>query len=100
MSLKDYAKQRDNFALGDGQHFSGFDFPCCDCKHVTHSADMPPCRTCDHNVNAVKDDATPLDNQLSAACGGRTDPTGATPETSEARGGHTTTRPDNPAEGG
>lgn len=57
MSLRDYTKARDKFQLGDGQHFSGFDFPCCDCKHVRQSADMEPCRTCDHNVNAVDDTA-------------------------------------------
>jgi len=57
MSLRDYVKTRDKFELGDGQHFGGFDFPCCDCKHVRQSADLEPCRTCDHNVNAVKDTA-------------------------------------------
>ena len=57
MSLRDYVKTRDKFELGDGQHFGGFDFPCCDCKHVKQSADLEPCRTCDHNVNAVKDTA-------------------------------------------
>lgn len=58
MSLRDYVKPRDKFELGDGQHFSGFDFPCCDCKHVRQSADMEPCLTCDHNVNAVPEDDT------------------------------------------
>ena len=53
MSFQDYIKSRDKFELGDGQHFGGFDFPCCDCDHVIQSADMEPCRTYDHNVNAV-----------------------------------------------
>lgn len=33
----------------------GFDIPCCWCKHRHGSDDAGPCRTCDHNANAVED---------------------------------------------
>ena len=32
-------------------------FPCCVCKHGKNRDTDEPCRTCDHNVNAVKDTA-------------------------------------------
>lgn len=33
----------------------GFEIPCCWCKHRHGSDDQEPCRTCDHNANAVED---------------------------------------------
>ncbi len=54
MSLRDYNVNRDKF---EADEWGTMSFPCCACKHVRQSADMEPCRTCDHNVNAVKDTA-------------------------------------------
>jgi hypothetical protein len=54
MSLKDYAVNRDKFEYG--LNYSMFGFPCCVCEHREGKAqNVEPCRTCDHNVNAVKD---------------------------------------------
>jgi len=54
MSLKDYAVNRDKFEYG--LNYSMFGFPCCVCEHREGKAhNVALCRTCDHNVNAVKD---------------------------------------------
>jgi hypothetical protein len=53
MSLKDYAVNRDKFEANERGPFS---FPCEACKHWTKEQNVEPCRTCDHNCNAVKDD--------------------------------------------
>jgi len=61
MSLRDYEKPNDNYEFDDGPCFSGFAFPCSVCKHARQHADMEPCRTCGHNINAV-----PLDDDRAA----------------------------------
>jgi hypothetical protein len=54
MSLRDYDVKRDKFvAREDGE----FAFPCCVCVSKRKGQHEEPCRTCDHNVNAVKDTA-------------------------------------------
>jgi DnaJ-class molecular chaperone len=56
MSLKDYAVTRDKFQLRkDGSHALSLDFPCCHCSYCFKAETDEPCRTCDHNSNAVKD---------------------------------------------
>lgn len=52
MSLQDYAVKRDKFEYDDS---SVFDFPCTVCKSKTKQDTDEPCRTCDHNANAVKE---------------------------------------------
>lgn len=54
MGLQEYIVRRDKF---DPRQDLGYGFPCCACKHMTQSAKDEPCRTCDHNFNAVP--ATP-----------------------------------------
>ena len=57
MSLRDYAVARDNFCLDPlGYNDPRFAFPCCVCRNKDKGDQEEPCRTCDHNVNAVKDD--------------------------------------------
>jgi len=55
VSRRDYLVERDNFQ--HGHDYSIYGFPCCVCEHRQHDAQNEPCRTCDHNVNAVKDTA-------------------------------------------
>jgi hypothetical protein len=56
MSLKDYAVNRDKFErLGNGSGSLTLDFPCCVCFHRFRKDTEEPCRTCDHNCNAVKE---------------------------------------------
>jgi hypothetical protein len=56
MSLQDYAVKRDKFERsGNGSGSLTLDFPCCVCFHRFRKDTEEPCRTCDHNVNAVKD---------------------------------------------
>jgi hypothetical protein len=62
VSLRDYAVARDKFALdarngGPPRFAPEVAFPCCVCAHAEHTDSEEPCRTCDHNVNAVKDAA-------------------------------------------
>lgn len=54
MSLDKYKVARDKFALDDTA--SVFCFPCCACLHRKRSEHDNPCRTCDHNRNAVPDE--------------------------------------------
>jgi hypothetical protein len=54
MSLSDYAKKRDRFEA----QTDAFDDICFLCKHFSVKANQEPCRTCDHNANAVKDERT------------------------------------------
>lgn len=54
MSLRDYLVERDKFQ--HGHDYSIYGFPCCVCEHRQYDAQKEPCRTCDHNANAVKDD--------------------------------------------
>ena len=61
MSLKDYAVKRDKF---EPRPDVGFGFPCCACRHMDKPSGKDPCRTCDHNVNAV------MDESVGAAGGG------------------------------
>lgn len=52
IGLKDYVVFRDHF---DPDTDSTMAFPCCSCTH-RHGLDTEdPCRTCDHNGNAVPD---------------------------------------------
>lgn len=56
MSLKDYAVKRDKFQLhGNVTIGLSVQFPCCHCQHRNKRLTDEPCRTCDHNVNAVKE---------------------------------------------
>jgi hypothetical protein len=57
MSLQDYAVNRDKFLLRrDGPTCAlSLDFPCCHCFYYFKVESDEPCRTCDHNSNAVKD---------------------------------------------
>jgi hypothetical protein len=58
MSLEDYVVTRDKFQLHDkGTVGLELSFPCCHCQHRNMRDTDEPCRTCDHNVNAVKDTA-------------------------------------------
>jgi len=62
MSLRDYEVARDKFTLdarngGPPRFAHEVAFPCCVCVHAEHTDRDEPCRTCDHNVNAVKDTA-------------------------------------------
>jgi DnaJ-class molecular chaperone len=72
MSLKDYAVNRDKFELRkDGRHALSLDFPCCHCSYCFKAETDEPCRTCDHNVNAVKDPPpVPSDQSPCSSCGG------------------------------
>jgi hypothetical protein len=55
MSLRDYAVARDNFCLDPlGYTNTMFSFPCCVCRNKLKEASQEPCRTCDHNINAVR----------------------------------------------
>lgn len=57
MSLSDYAVKRDKFKLqNNGTVGLYLCFPCCLCNHRHNHDGDEPCRTCDHNVNAVKDE--------------------------------------------
>jgi len=56
MSLQIYGVKRDNFFLDVKEILNGLDFPCCCCQFRTCKDSEDPCRTCDHNVNAVKED--------------------------------------------
>ena len=57
MSLKDYAVNRDKFKVTpNGTQFKPrYNFPCCCCINNDNDERSEPCRTCDHNSNAVKD---------------------------------------------
>jgi hypothetical protein len=52
MSLKDYAVNRDKF---EADEWGPLSFPCEACKHWRKAQNVEPCRTCDHNCNAVKE---------------------------------------------
>lgn len=53
MGLSDYLVQRDKFVANQ---YGALSFPCSCCAHAGGDAQDEPCRTCDHNVNAVRDD--------------------------------------------
>jgi hypothetical protein len=56
MSLRDYVVTRDKFQLHDkGTVGLELSFPCCHCQHRNIRDTDEPCRTCDHNINAVHD---------------------------------------------
>jgi hypothetical protein len=58
MSLADYvATPMDRFELDDKSRGLGLSFPCNCCKHRHNKDTDVPCRTCDHNVNAVAPNA-------------------------------------------
>ena len=57
MSLKDYEVKRDKFALDECIVFT-LSFPCCSCRNRAKMDYEDPCRTCDHNANAVREDDT------------------------------------------
>ncbi len=50
--LRDYDVNRDKF---EADLYGTLVFPCCCCKYKHGSDDAEPCRTCDHNANAVKE---------------------------------------------
>lgn len=52
MSLWDYTVLRDKFELD----VSPGGFPCCACAWKNGAHDEEPCRTCDHNAAAVRDE--------------------------------------------
>jgi hypothetical protein len=56
MSLQDWTCASDKFEPED-EGLTRLAFPCCACKHNRKTDADEPCRTCDHNVNAVKPDA-------------------------------------------
>jgi hypothetical protein len=51
--LRDYDVNRDKF---EADLYGTLVFPCCCCKYKHGSDDAEPCRTCDHNANAVRDE--------------------------------------------
>lgn len=54
MGLELYIAHRDKFEADEPDGGFQLAFPCCVCKH-RHGADMDePCRSCDHNANAVE----------------------------------------------
>lgn len=57
MALKDYGVARDKFEIPE-HGLVGIDeqlcFPCCCCVHHYKTDSEEPCRTCDHNSNAVR----------------------------------------------
>jgi len=62
MSLRNYAKSRDKFELdakdgGEPRFAYELAWPCCCCKNSEYTDQEEPCRTCDHNVNAVAPNA-------------------------------------------
>jgi len=70
MSLRDYLVNRDKF---EPEEWGTMAFPCCACKSVKKLETEEPCRTCDHNINAVhgtpatgKDIAKPTENEIAA----------------------------------
>ena len=44
--------RRDKFEPENAGHFAE---PCCWCVHRFGSDTAEPCRTCDHNANAIQD---------------------------------------------
>ena len=56
MSLRDYVVVRDKFKLHEnGTVGLELSFPCCCCQHRNMRDTDEPCRTCDHNANAVQE---------------------------------------------
>lgn len=53
MGLSAYSVKRDKFEPEGGD--LGLSFPCCVCLHRHGTDQVEPCRTCDHNINAVPD---------------------------------------------
>ena len=53
MSLRNYDVRRDKF---EPDVRGSFGFPCFACKHRYGKDTDEPCRTCDHNAGAVKDE--------------------------------------------
>ena len=56
MSLKDYEVSRDKFELDSDSTDRDLAFPCNMCAYRVNKDSEEPCRTCDHNANAVPDD--------------------------------------------
>ena len=56
MPISDYAVPRDKFQLNRGAVNVGFDFPRNQCTNNSKEDNEEPCRTCDHNINAVLED--------------------------------------------
>jgi hypothetical protein len=54
MSLREFDVVHDKFEFDE---YGPLCFPCCACKHRLAKDDEEPCRTCDHNSNAVEDNA-------------------------------------------
>jgi hypothetical protein len=52
MRLQDYAVQRDHFEPDESPQFC---FPCYACIHVSGAGDKEPCRSCDHNAAAARE---------------------------------------------
>jgi hypothetical protein len=61
MSLQDYQVARDHFRADDMAGVRSFAFPCSACVHRGLRDTQQPCRTCDHNVNAVSDEPDQTD---------------------------------------
>jgi len=55
MGLQDYVMHRDKFEFKNSTG-NTFDFPCCVCKNNRKDDSEEPCRTCDHNVNAEREE--------------------------------------------
>ena len=53
MAINSFTVARDNFALD--QNLPGLAFPCNCCAHRNGNDSDAPCRTCDHNLNAMPD---------------------------------------------
>jgi hypothetical protein len=71
MSLKDYSVLRDNFCLHPlGFNNPRFSFPCCACRNQERKDHEEPCRSCDHNVNSVKDNTEASGRRDQAAFAG------------------------------
>lgn len=54
MALTDYSESNDCFKLDD-EVGNGLSFPCCVCEFRHWTDKEEPCRSCDHNANAVRD---------------------------------------------
>lgn len=53
MGLHRYVVRRDKFEFNDPGGGFRLAFPCCVCIHRDGTDQEEPCRTCDHNANAV-----------------------------------------------
>lgn len=53
MGLEAHIAHRDHFELDEPSGGYALAFPCCCCQHRHRTDAEEPCRTCDHNANAV-----------------------------------------------